>query len=165
MVGSACSKTFSLAGLCCANMLVPDPEKKAALEREVGRSGCGTYSIFGVRALEAGYEQCGPWLDELIAYVGDNYRCLRDFMQARFPTAFVAPMEGTYLAWVDLSCLGMGAEERARFLEDEAQLYLSHGAPFGAPGFERFNLACPRSVLSAALDRLLSAAQRRGLAR
>lgn len=165
VVGSACSKTFSLAGLCCANMLVPDPEKKAVLEREVGRSGCGTYSIFGVRALEAGYEQCGPWLDELIAYVGDNYRCLRDFMQASFPTAFVSPMEGTYLAWVDLSCLGMDAEERARFLEDEAQLYLSHGAPFGAPGFERFNLACPRSVLSAALDRLLSAAQRRGLVR
>ena len=97
--------------------------------------------------------------------MGDNYRCLRDFMQASFPTAFVSPMEGTYLAWVDLSCLGMDAEERARFLEDEAQLYLSHGAPFGAPGFERFNLACPRSVLSAALDRLLSAAQRRGLVR
>ena len=42
-------------------------------------------------------------------------------------------------------------------------VYLSHGAPFGAPGFERVNLACPRSVLSAALDRLLEAARRRGL--
>ena len=72
---------------------------------------------------------------------------------------------GTSPAWVDLSCLGLGAQERARFLEDEAQLYLSHGVPFGAPGFERFNLACPRSVLAAALDRLLCAAQKRGLAR
>ena len=165
VVGTACSKTFSLAGLCCANMLAPDPAKKEALEKEVERSGCGTYSIFGVRALEAGYEQCGPWLDELIAYVGDNYRYLRDFMARHFPGAFVPPMEGTYLAWVDLSCLGLGAQERARFLEDEAQLYLSHGVPFGAPGFERFNLACPRSVLAAALDRLLCAAQKRGLAR
>ena len=165
VVGTACSKTFSLAGLCCANMLAPDPAKKEALEKEVERSGCGTYSIFGVRALEAGYEQCGPWLDELIAYVGDNYRYLRDFMARHFPGAFVPPMEGTYLAWVDLSCLGLEAQERARFLEDEAQLYLSHGVPFGAPGFERFNLACPRSVLAAALDRLLCAAQKRGLAR
>ena len=129
------------------------------------RSGCGTYSIFGVRALEAGYEQCGPWLDQLIAYVGDNHRLLRAFMARYFPGAFTADLEGTYLAWVDLQCLGLDAGERARFLEDEAQLYLSHGVPFGAPGFERFNLACPRSVLSAALDRLLSAAQKRGLAR
>ena len=86
-------------------------------------------------------------------------------MARHFPGAFVPPMEGTYLAWVDLSCLGLEAQERARFLEDEAQLYLSHGVPFGAPGFERFNLACPRSVLAAALDRLLCAAQKRGLAR
>ena len=164
VIGTACSKTFSLAGLCCANMLVPDPAKKEALEREVARSGCGTYSIFGVRALEAGYEQCAPWLDGLIDYVGGNYRYLRDFMALHFPGAFVAPLEGTYLAWLDLSCLGMEAGERARFLEGEALLYLSHGAPFGAPGFERVNLACPRSVLAAALDRLLTAARKRGLA-
>lgn len=165
VIGTACSKTFSLAGLCCANMLVPDPDRKAALEAEVERSGCGTYSIFGVRALEAGYEQCGPWLDELIAYVGENHRYLQGFMAEHFPGVFVAPLEGTYLAWMDLRPLGLEPKEQARFLEDEAQLYLSHGAGFGAPGFERVNLACPRSVLSAALDRLLSAAQKRKLAR
>ena len=161
VIGTACSKTFSLAGLCCANMLVPDPRKKAALEAEVSRSGCSTYTTFGTRALEAGYEQCGPWLDELIAYVGENYRYLRDFMAQHFPDVFIAPLEGTYLAWADLSSLGTDAKERARFLEEEALLYLSHGTPFGAPGFERFNLACPRAVLAAALDRLPAAVRRR----
>lgn len=165
VVGTACSKTFSLAGLCCANMLVPDPSKKAALEAEVERSGCGTYSIFGVRALETGYEQCGPWLDELIAYIGENFQFLREFMARHFPGVLVTPLEGTYLAWLDLRPLGLESGEQARFLEDEALLYLSHGTPFGAPGFERLNLACPRSVLSAALERLLRAAQARGLAR
>ena len=165
VIGSACSKTFSLAGLCCANMLVPDPAKKAALEQEVERSGCGTYGTFGVRALEAGYEQCGPWLDELIDYVGENHRYLRDFLAEHFPAAVVSPLEGTYLAWVDLRSLGLDAPALARFLENEALLYLSHGVPFGAPGFERVNLACPRAVLAAALDRLLAAAQKRGLAR
>lgn len=165
VVGTACSKTFSLAGLCCANMLVPDPSKKAALEKEVERSGCGTYSIFGVRALETGYEQCGPWLDELIAYIGENFQYLREFMARHFPGVLVTPLEGTYLAWLDLRPLGLESGEQARFLEEEALLYLSHGTPFGAPGFERLNLACPRSVLSAALERLLRAAQARGLAR
>lgn len=165
VVGSACSKTFSLAGLCCANMLVPDPEKKRALEAEVSRSGCYTHSTFGVRALEVGYEQCGPWLDELIGYVGENFQYLNDFLAQHFPNVFLAPAEGTYLAWMDLRPLGLSVEEQIRFLEEDAQLYLSHGAPFGAPGFERLNLACPRSVLSAALNRLLAAAQKRGLVR
>lgn len=165
VIGTACSKTFSLAGLCCANMLVPDPEKKKALEQEVSRSGCFTHSTFGTRALETGYEQCAPWLDELIDYVGENFEYLRGFLAEHFPAVYLAPLEGTYLAWMDLSPLGMSAEEQARFLEKEARLYLSHGVPFGAPGFERVNLACPRSVLAAALDRLLAAAQTRGLAR
>ena len=78
---------------------------------------------------------------------------------------YLSPLEGTYLAWMDLTSLGLSPEEQARFLEEEARLYLSHGAPFGAPGFERVNLACPRSVLAGALDRLLAAAQGRGLAR
>lgn len=163
VTGTACSKTFSLAGLCCANMLVPGPDKKRALEREVARSGSYTHSIFGVRALEAGYTQCAPWLDELIGYVGENFRYLKDFLAQHFPDVFLAPLEGTYLAWMDLRPLGLDAKEQARFLEEEARLYLSHGVPFGAPGFERVNLACPRAVLRAALDRLLGAAQKRGL--
>ena len=165
VTGTACSKTFSLAGLCCANMLVPDRSKKAALEQEVSLSGCYTFSTFGVRALEAGYEQCAPWLDELIDYVGENHRYLRSFLTEHFPSVYLSPLEGTYLAWMDLTSLGLSPEEQARFLEEEARLYLSHGAPFGAPGFERVNLACPRSVLAGALDRLLAAAQGRGLAR
>jgi cystathionine beta-lyase len=162
VIGTACSKTFSLAGLCCANLLVPDPEKKAALEREVERSGCYTYSIFGTRALEVGYEQCAPWLDELLPYLYGNYQYLRDFMALHFPAVWVAPLEGTYLAWMDLNPLGLAPKELRTFLEQDAQLFLSHGGRFGAPGFERVNLACARSVLAAALDRLLAAARSRG---
>lgn len=164
VIGTACSKTFSLAGLCCANMLVPDPEKRRALAAEIDRSGCYTHSSFGTLALEVGYEQCGDWLDQLLDYVYGNYEYLRDFLSRHFPAAWLAPLEGTYLAWADLRCLGENAKERAAFLENEAQLYLSHGAPFGAPGFERINLACARPVLAAALDRLLAAARRNGLA-
>lgn len=164
VVGTACSKTFSLAGLCCANMLVPDPEKKKALADEVTRSGSYTHSTFGTRALEVGYEQCAPWLDELILYIRDNYEYLRDFMARHFPAVWTAPLEGTYLAWVDMSGLGMAPEERARFLEEDARLFLTHGGPFGDANCERVNLACARSTLEQALDRLLAAAKARGLA-
>lgn len=160
VIGTACSKTFSLAGLCLANMIVPDPEKKALLEREVERSGCTTYSTFGTVALEVGYEQCGPWVDELVDYVYGNYLYLKQFFAAHFPDLWVAPMEGTYLAWVDFAAMEPDQDKRAAFLEEQAGLFLSHGAQFGAPTFERFNLACTRQVLADALDRLLAAARR-----
>lgn len=160
VIGSACSKTFSLAGLACANMLVPNPEKKAILEAEVHRSGCTTHSTFGVRALEVGYEQCGPWLDQMLDYVQDNYRYLKDFLARHFPAMWVAPLEGTYLAWVNMSSLMADPAQRTAFLHDEAKLWLTHGGPFGDADFERINLACARSVLEQALDRLLAAAKR-----
>jgi hypothetical protein len=47
---------------------------------------------------------------------------------------------------------------------NEAELFLDAGTMFGkeGTGFERINIACPRSVLEEALARLLVAARRRG---
>ena len=153
VIGTAASKTFSLAGLCCANLLIPDPEKKKALDQEIHRSGCYTHSIFGVRALEAGYTQCGDWVDQLMDYIQGNYRCLTEFLARRIPEAWASPLEGTYLAWVNLNCLEPDPKVRAGLLE-QAGLYLSHGSGFGDGAFERFNLACARSTLEQALGRL-----------
>ncbi len=163
IIGTAASKTFSLAGLCLANMIVPDPERKALYQQEVMRSGCTTHSTFGTVALEVGYEECGPWVDELMDYVKGNYEYLKQFFALHFPTCWVAPLEGTYLAWVDFASLEPDQERRCRFLEQEAQLFLSHGTQFGAPTFERFNLACSRQILVSALDRLPDAARRAGM--
>ena len=163
VIGTACSKTFSLAGLCLANMIVPDPENKAVYEKEIQRSGCTTHSTFGTVALEVGYEQCGPWVDELVDYVYDNYLFMNQFLAQHFPSLWVAPLEGTYLAWVDCASLEPDQDKRAAFLTGQAGLFLSHGAQFGAPTFERINLAWTRQVLSEALDRLLAAAQNAGI--
>ena len=164
VIGMAASKTFSLAGLACGNMIVPDGANQAKLAAEVARSGAYSNSSFGTLALEVGYEQCEPWLNDLLAYLRGNCQYLKDFLARHFSQVWVAPLEGTYLAWMDFSALGLDDKALARFLEREAKLYLSHGINYGGPGFMRLNLACSRAVLTAALDRLLSAAQRRGLA-
>lgn len=163
VIGTAASKTFSLAGLCCANMLVPDPERKAALEGEVSRSGSATFTTFGTVALEVGYEECAPWVDELVDYVYGNYAYLKQVLAEHFPALWVSPLEGTYLAWVDCAALEPDPEQRERFLREDAKLFLTHGTPYGAPTFERLNLACTRQVLTRALDRLLAAARAKGL--
>ena len=67
--------------------------------------------------------------------------------------------EATYLVWVDMSALGFSPEELNDFILHRAKLWLDDGAIFGKEGaqFERFNAACPRSVLKKALDQLASA--------
>ena len=67
--------------------------------------------------------------------------------------------EGTYLTWVDFSGYGFTDEELERVMVDEAHLWLDCGKIFGAATaqFERFNIACPRSVLKQALDQLRDA--------
>ena len=65
----AASKTFSLAGLCVANAIIPNPELRDKLNNEVNISGCYTYSIFGLRALEAGYMKCAEWVDQLNEHI------------------------------------------------------------------------------------------------
>lgn len=157
VIGTAGSKTFSLAGLCCANMIIPDPENKKLFAAEVSRAGCSTTSTFGTLALEVGYEKCAPWVDELVDYVYGNYQYMKDFLEQHLPQLWVAPLEGTYLAWVDCSALEPDPEVRKKFLQENAGLYLTGGAPFGDAAFERVNLACSRQVLADALDRLMRA--------
>lgn len=155
IVCTAASKTFSLAGLCVANALVSNKELYQALDNEVNVSGCYTYSIFGIRALEVGYTKCASWLDALNAHIYDNYLYFKAFMQEHFPKVWVAELEGTYLCWFDCSCFGIPGHELSELLAKEAALYFDDGYLFGAvgDGFERINLACPRKVLADSLER------------
>lgn len=49
--------------------------------------------------------------------------------------------------------------ELKQFMVEEARIFMDEGYMFGdaARGFERFNLACPTSVIEAAMDRLYEA--------
>lgn len=165
VVCTAPSKTFSLAGLCVANILVPNAGLRNKLARQVSLSGCNTFSIFGLRALEAGYTQCADWVDQLNEHIWGNYLYLKKFMAQHFPGVWVAQLEGTYLGWFDCRCFGMDGHTLGNFLRAEAQLYLNDGYVFGlaGDGFQRINLACGRVVLENALERLRRAVELRGM--
>ena len=64
--------------------------------------------------------------------------------------------EGTYLVWLDFRKLGLTEEEREELVVKKGRLWLDSGAMFGkeGEGFERINIACPRSVLEKALKQL-----------
>lgn len=159
MACTAPSKTFNLAGLQCSNLFIPNEEMRRAFQRELTAQGAGGANIFGRAACRAVYEQGDEWLDELLVYLRGNYETLCSFVAEELPALKVSPLEGTYLAWVDARGLGLDDDARASLLRDKARVWLSDGATYGenGRGFWRVNLACPRSVLQEALERLRDA--------
>lgn len=165
VVCTSLSKTFNLAGLCFASIIIPNPVLRAQFQDTMSTHGFKHTSRFGPVAHEAAYRKGAEWLEELIDYIQGNYEYFKDFMKKKFPKVVITPLEGTYLAWFNCKSFGMTDEELRDFLTDDCQLYLDQGTEFGkaGSGYQRINLACPRKVLTEALDRLYAGAKERGL--
>lgn len=156
---TAPSKTFNLAGLQDSNIFIPNPLMRAAFQRELRAQGAFGVNSAGRAAAKAAYDHGESWLRELLAYLRENDAFLRDFLAQELPQLKAAPLEGTYLAWVDARGLGLSDEALSALLRDKAHVRLNPGAEYGAggEGFLRFNLACPRSTLQLALERIRDA--------
>ena len=165
VVCTSLSKTFNLAGLCFASIIIPNPELRAKFQNTMSTHGFKHTSRFGPVAHEAAYRKGGEWLDQLLDYIKGNYEYFTAFMAEHFPAVVVTPLEGTYLSWFNCKSFGMTDEELRDFLTDECLLYLDNGVEFGpaGSGYQRINLACPRKILADALDRLYTGAKARGL--
>ncbi len=156
---TAPSKTFNLAGLKLSNILIANADLRARYAQTLNKCHLSTWNVFNLVATEAAYRHGEPWLAEVMAYIEENYRFLVSYVEAELPWLTVYPLEGTYLAWIDFSGLGMDPARRQKWLIDEAKVWLNEGAKFGPGGedFQRLNLACPRSLLAEALARIKTA--------
>ena len=159
VVCTAPSKTFSLAGLQCSNIWIPDEQLRARFQKQLGREGMHGVNILGIVACEAAYSTAGGWLDQAIRYIAGNVGYQRAFIDENLPELKLVEPQGTYLTWVDFSGLGMETAELDAFVQHEAKLWLDAGSMFGGRGgqFQRFNLACPRSTVEEAMRRLSDA--------
>jgi cystathionine beta-lyase len=159
LIFMAPSKTFNVAGLASSVVFIPDKRKRVQYERalQVGHYGMG--NIFGSVALEAAYKNGDNWLDQLMDYLQENYRCLEKFFQQHIPRAKVMKPEATYLIWIDFNDYGMSDKELFRFVVEKAKVGLNNGDRFGygGSGWLRLNIGCPRSVLQEGLERLAKA--------
>lgn len=151
---TAASKAFNIAGAETGILICPDAEllKKldpVILDREASPNR------FGMAMLEAAFTKGGPWLDDVRAYLADNFRILFDRLNA-LPGVRVMDMQSTYLAWVDMTGLGMDDAELLRRFVEDARVAPSPGTQFetGGSGHMRLNVALPRPTLIEALDRI-----------
>ena len=150
------SKTFNLAGLQISNIFIANQQLRRRFRRQVGAAGYSQLNTLGLTACEAAY-RCGEdWHDQLMEYLRANISYVREFLKERIPAIQFIEPEGTYLVWLDFRELGLTEGEREDLIVKKAGLWLDSGAMFGpaGEGFERINIACPRSIVKQAMESL-----------
>ncbi len=153
---TAPSKTFNLAGIQASNIIIPNEDLRKAYKDQVIRAHASSAHAFAAPAVIGAYDRSEDWLDQLLVYLEMNMDLFCTTVNQEIPKLRVRKPEGTYLAWVDCSGLGLEKEALRRFMVDECGLALNDGSSFGTEGdhFVRVNLACPRSTVEECLRRL-----------
>lgn len=148
------SKAFNTAGLQIANIVTPEADIRAKIDRAINDNEVCDVNPFGVVGLIAAYNHGERWLDALRDYLYGNYMVLREFFTTRLPSLPVAALEATYLAWIDISSLGLSSETFEQLALKEGKVWVNAGTMYGIDGFIRINMACPRQRLLDGLERL-----------
>lgn len=154
---TAASKTFNLAG-CQNSFAIIESEKiRARFDAYTGHNRTTNGSMFGYAAVEAAYRGGSEWLEAVLAKIRENDAYLRDTLLAAYPKVKISPLEGTYLAWIDLGAyiphrdLELVVQKKARIAVDYGD-WFSAGKP---DTHIRLNLATTSKLVHQAVDALV----------
>lgn len=153
------TKTFNIAGLQISNILISNAGLRKKFKKQVDAAGYSQVNTMGIVACEAAYTYGDEWLEAVRQYIKANIEYTRKYLEENLPQLKMREPEGTYLVWIDFSALGLSNQELEHLIIRKAKLWLDSGAIFGAAGegYQRINVACPRSILAEALDRIKDA--------
>lgn len=153
------TKTFNLAGVQAAVMIVTDAQKRDQLRDHAAAHGQMELSPFGATALKAAYEHGEPWLVELLDVLSSNIDYAIETITSALPKVKVARPHATYLLWIDYRLTGFSEEDMMELLLHKGKLALEPGSKYGdsGRGFLRMNIACPRKTLEDGVDRFIHA--------
>ena len=150
------TKTFNLAGLQTAAIMVPGEVLRNKMYRAINTDEVAEPNAFAVQAAVAAFSEGEAWLDALRDYIEENRRFAKRWLEERVPKIRLVDAEATYLLWLDCRALRGDASDFAGHLRKTTGLYVSEGAQYGKCGAEflRMNIACPRKTLEDGLKRL-----------
>jgi cysteine-S-conjugate beta-lyase len=153
------TKTFNLAGLQAAAVIIANESLRRQFRKVQQRQGFFTLNTFAVVGAEAAYRHGGEWLDALLTYLQENIDYVSSYIQTHLPALRVIRPEATYLVWIDCRQLGLTEQQLKQLLLEKGKIAVEFGSKFGeeGKGFIRMNVACPRKTLKEALDRLSAA--------
>jgi len=139
---TAPSKTFNLAGLLVSHIIIPNAELRKTYDDYVKTVNQTEVNVLGMTGAEAAYRNGQDWLSGLLDVVQSNYKHLKDTLLQHAPNIVIAPLEGTYLTWVDLNAY-VKPEDVKSFIQDKCGVAIDFGEWFSesGKGFIRINLA------------------------
>ncbi|MWC26833.1 putative C-S lyase [Paenibacillus sp. MMS18-CY102] len=157
----ATSKTFNLAGLQAATVIIPNDRIRNKYNHLLKTLSIHMESYFGLTAVESAYNHGDEWLDQLIPYLEENVNVVLSFVQDRLPQIKAMKPDGTYMVWLDCRAISEDPQELKKLMFEKAGVAFSEGSVFGkqGAGYLRINVACPRSILAEALERFAEAVQ------
>ncbi|MGL5956463.1 MAG: MalY/PatB family protein [Brevinema sp.] len=158
IVCTAPSKTFNLAAFATSNLIITNENIRTILTEFMDKLWIKTTpTMIGNILVPAVYSKEGEeWLTELLHILEDHYYFVDSYLKNNIPKIKLTPLQGTYLVWMDFRETKLSWEEIERKMEEEAKIVLDPGSKFGEAGrgFMRINIACHRSTLENALDRI-----------
>ena len=151
------NKTFNMAGLACSNAIVQD---KTLREKIMEHYPMPMATPFAIAGQIAAYTEGDEWMDQVCDYMDGNIDWAIDYFKQTMPKVKIWRPEGTYFLWMDFRAYGLTDEEIHKRIYEDANVILQDGMvhdPEQGQCFQRMVVACARSVLQAACERINAA--------
>ena len=148
------NKSFNVAGLHCSNVVIPDDNLRGIFSQKF-RSMMS--SPFSTAASIAAYDESEDWLNELNKYLDESIDWSIEYLKEKLPKVRVWKPEGTYMLWLDFTAYGLSGAEVHERIYNKANVMLQDGNghdPEEGECFQRMCIACPRSMIKEAIDRM-----------
>ncbi|MFD5190040.1 MalY/PatB family protein [Streptomyces sp. NPDC058357] len=154
---TSASKAFNFPALTGSYGLIGDPADRAEfLRRMETAEGLASPAVLSLTAHIAAYRESAEWLDALRGYVAGNLALVARRLNEAFPELGWQPPQAGYLAWIDLRPAGVeGDEALQRVLIEREKVAVMPGGVYGAEGFVRLNVGCPRAKAEAGVEALI----------
>jgi len=151
----AASKTFNVAGLSTAFVIIPNKKLRVKYERVLHTVHIEGGNIFGNIATEAALKNGYDWVSQLMTYLENNYNFLETFLTTRMPKVKIMKPEATFLVWLDFSAYNLTEIQLGKILINGG-VALNNGTKFGTggDGYFRLNFGCPRAILEEGLVKM-----------
>lgn len=149
------SKTFNLAGLQNATVIIPDAEVRKKYDAFTAGIRVLYGNTMGYVAAEAAFKGGRPWLEQVLEIIRGNDAIVREILAEGIPGIFIPELQGTYLLWLDFrDCLK--SEQMADFFENRCSIAMDYGNWFGGhPCGVRMNLATSPEIIRGACETIV----------
>jgi len=154
---TAASKGWNIAGLKCAIIV----SQNEAINSRLATMPMAVHyraSLLGAFATAIAFSEGEIWLDSVIENLDHNRHMLKDLLNSQLPSVRYHIPDNSYLAWLDLEKLNLGADPAAVLIE-KGRVAFNAGHIYGkqCSQYVRFNFATSPTIITEAVHRIARA--------